>query len=448
MGRIPEQSEVLVIYGQLQIIDLFILLKESHDIPMELLQHDRPLTRGKKREKIRKENKNMQKAKRNVAMPAGIRNKLMAAVSMLLVSGIMMVSSTYAWFTLSTAPEVTNIKTTVAGNGSLEIALMPTDGTLAGITSGRGATLNTNWGNLIDLNVKGEGDGAGNLYGLDNVTMYPAYLNSADFDAAKILSIAAYGQDGRITKLVNDTMAVKSWATNSWSGGDYGVRAIGELDEGATGETTDDTFNTYGYVVDLALRLNTEASAGTPGKLLLQTAEAQRIYDGSENAETLGGGSYMSFNTNNNVLNIDDLMNAVRVTFVKDLGLASGGTVQVLGTAKLDVAAKKPADADGNVKASLYLYNEATKLEGDQAVILNSMTKNAAQQISAVVWLDGNAMKNSSVTADAAALVTSTLNLQFTTDVDLVPAMNTNLHGEAVDDEPAVSPSASPSAEP
>lgn len=441
MGRIPEQSEVLVIYGQLQIIDLFILLKESHDIPMELLQHDRPLTRGKKREKIRKENKNMQKAKRNVAMPAGIRNKLMAAVSMLLVSGIMMVSSTYAWFTLSTAPEVTNIKTTVAGNGSLEIALMPTDGTLAGITSGRGATLNTNWGNLIDLNVKGEGDGAGNLYGLDNVTMYPAYLNSAEFDATKILSIAAYGQDGRVTKLVDDTMAVKSWATDSWSGASYGVRAIGEKD----GETD---LNTYGYVVDLALRLNSTNTDGTAGKLLLQTAEAQRIYDGSENAQTLGGGSYMSFNTNNNVLNIDDLMKAVRVTFVKDLGLDSGGTVQVLGTAKLDVADKEPADADGNVKAPLYLYNEETKLEDDQAVILDSMTKNAAQQISAVVWLDGNAMKNSSVTVDDAALVTSTLNLQFTTDVDLVPAMNTNLHGEAVDDEPAVSPSASPSAEP
>lgn len=441
MGRIPEPSEVLVIYGQLQIIDLFILLKESHDIPMELLQHDRPLTRGKKREKIRKENKNMQKAKRNVAMPAGIRNKLMAAVSMLLVSGIMMVSSTYAWFTLSTAPEVTNIKTTVAGNGSLEIALMPTDGTLSGITSGRGETLNTNWGNLIDLNVKGEGDGAGNLYGLDNVTMYPAYLDSTGFDAAKILSIAAYGQDGRVTKLVDDTMAVKSWATNSWSGANYGVRAIGEKD----GDTD---LNTYGYVVDLALRLNSTNTDGTAGKLLLQTAGAQRIYDGSENAQTLGGGSYMSFNTNNNVLNIDDLMNAVRVTFVKDLGLASGGRVQVLGTAKLDVAAKQPADADGNVKAPLYLYNEGAKLEGNQAVILNSMTKNAAQQISAVVWLDGSAMKNSSVTVDDKALVTSTLNLQFTTDVDLVPAMNTNLHGEAVDDEPAVSPSASPSAEP
>ena len=78
----------------------------------------------------------MLKTKRKVSMPAGIRNKMMAAVSMLMVSSIMMVSSTYAWFTLSTAPEVKNISTTVAGNGSLEIALMPVDGLVGSITSG------------------------------------------------------------------------------------------------------------------------------------------------------------------------------------------------------------------------------------------------------------------------------------------------------------------------
>ena len=52
-----------------------------------------------------------------------IKNKLIAAIAMLLVSSIMMVSSTYAWFTLSTAPEVQGITTTVGANGNLEIAL-------------------------------------------------------------------------------------------------------------------------------------------------------------------------------------------------------------------------------------------------------------------------------------------------------------------------------------
>jgi hypothetical protein len=59
---------------------------------------------------------------------------------------------------------------------------------------------------------------------------------------------------------------------------------------------------------------------------------------------------------------------------------------------------------------------------------LTSLTKNAAQQISAVVWLDGTVVKNSSV-GTIATLVKSTLNLQFATDVKLVPASNKTLYG-------------------
>ena len=54
----------------------------------------------------------------------GVKKKLTAAIAMLLVATIMMVSSTYAWFTLSTAPEVTGITTSVGANGNLEMALL------------------------------------------------------------------------------------------------------------------------------------------------------------------------------------------------------------------------------------------------------------------------------------------------------------------------------------
>ena len=56
--------------------------------------------------------------KKNVK--TSIRNRLVAAISMLLIASIMLVTSTYAWFTLSTAPEVKGINNSVAGNGSLE----------------------------------------------------------------------------------------------------------------------------------------------------------------------------------------------------------------------------------------------------------------------------------------------------------------------------------------
>ena len=66
----------------------------------------------------------MRKKTKKTETYASIRKKLYSALAMLLVSSIMMVSSTYAWFVLSTAPEVTGIQTQVGANGALEIALL------------------------------------------------------------------------------------------------------------------------------------------------------------------------------------------------------------------------------------------------------------------------------------------------------------------------------------
>ena len=416
----------------------------------------------------------MAKQKRKVSMPAGIRNKMIAATSMLMVSCIMMVSSTYAWFTLSTAPEVKNISTTVAGNGSLEIALMPTSGLYKDISSGAGMSIesddvilteaNTTWGNIVQLNDDK------NTYGFANMTLNPAILNvertesettneetgestsvtteSNTFaDVTKPLAIAVYGYDGRVEKTDASTMALKSFDTSgdaqSFSSDSYGVRAIGELNGTKLGST-------YGYVVDLAFRLNTKVAAtegtstATVGKLLLQTEEKQRIYNNadseqgvSSNAETLGGGSYMSFNANNTGLNLDELIKAVRVTFVQNYGLGKeenqtddNPTPTILGTAKLDLSTKEPFGSS-ETKVDLYLYEDVnddnTKLTGENAVVLSKMTKNAATQVSAIVWLDGSVLRNASVSAIDTAMAQATLNLQFSTDAVLEPANNNAL---------------------
>ena len=200
----------------------------------------------------------MAKSKK-IRMPAGIRNKLMAAVSMLLVSTIMMVSTTYAWFTLSTAPEVTGITTSVGANGNLEMALLTSGKKDAGdkveiedtfnhldkITSAVGdsssaagktaLTANITWGNLVDL--------SDTSYGLDTINLMPARLNAtagADGAAAKVktehlLQTAVYGKDGRVDKLNDQTYSSASYnsATGNWSFSNtqtYGVRAIGAND--------------------------------------------------------------------------------------------------------------------------------------------------------------------------------------------------------------------------
>lgn len=375
--------------------------------------------------------------KQKVLMPAGIRSKLMAAASMLMVGVIMMVSSTYAWFTLSTAPEVKNISTTVAGNGSLEIALMPESGNIGTISAGAvgsnadAKTSNTKWGNLVDLSDVS--------YGLSSIKLYPAQLNTTTADGtvtfnekgSSPLSIPVYGGDGRIDSTSAENIGLRTYEDGGFSGESYGVRAIGEVNNGVVSST-------YGYVVDLALRLNTQnlktdgaTTSAVDGKLLLQTDEMQRIYSDSGNADTRGGGSYMSFTANGlKAEAVKKLMGAIRVTFVQNYGKLSSDPT-ILGTAKLDVSRDLTADANGEYKANLYLYSaDGTKLDQDKAVLLNAMEKNKACQISAIVWLDGRSVTNAEVAASEAMSLSGKLNLQFSTDVKLNPAANAPLKGK------------------
>lgn len=102
-----------------------------------------------------------------------IQKKLVAAVAMVLVACIMVVSSSYAWFTLSTAPEVTGIQTSVGSNGNLEMALRKTGTALDAIQSISAGgntfpTVNTYWGNLVKLDES---------YGLNEISLAPGRLN-------------------------------------------------------------------------------------------------------------------------------------------------------------------------------------------------------------------------------------------------------------------------------
>lgn len=160
-----------------------------------------------------------------------IRGKLISATCMLLVAMIMVVSSTYAWFTLSTAPEVTGISTAVGANGALEIALLPSAGAsaLSSITSGVGDSIkpinerNLTWGNLIDLSNN-------TFYGLDKITLYPSALNvTGNTLQAAPLVTPQFGADGRVSQLSANTVfgTYDSTAQNFPVGNNFGVRAVG-----------------------------------------------------------------------------------------------------------------------------------------------------------------------------------------------------------------------------
>ena len=166
----------------------------------------------------------------------GVKKKLTAAIAMLLVATIMMVSSTYAWFTLSTAPEVTGITTSVGANGNLEMALLPTSGetdainTAVGDSNKAAVEKNVTWGNLVDLSDAS--------YGLNNIKLLPSRLLAKNGRIANLtgaIAVADYGNDGRVTALNEGTVSgiyQKKSASDATmifkvSTDEYGVRALG-----------------------------------------------------------------------------------------------------------------------------------------------------------------------------------------------------------------------------
>ena len=174
--------------------------------------------------------------------------KLMGAIAMLLVASIMMSATSYAWFVLSTAPEVTDLTTTAGANGALEIALQSNkaDGTgRADILSGVGQsiaskdarTANTYWGNVVDLS---EG------YGLEHITLYPARLNlnGGVVNTTSMLSIPTFGTDGRVTSLKNAEKTYYKDGKFEQGQSHWGVNVMGATsDEAGAEETITLTYN-------------------------------------------------------------------------------------------------------------------------------------------------------------------------------------------------------------
>ena len=168
-----------------------------------------------------------------------VASKMMAAIAMLLVASVMMVGVTYAWISISSAPEASNISTTVGANGALEIALQSNQpgatNRRAEIKSGRGTSVaiksatesNKSWGNVVDLSTG---------YGIELTTLYPSRMNviGANVNTANYLSTPVFGTDGRITSLENASFVTYDGANQSnpfTEGRTYGANIIGDIDD-------------------------------------------------------------------------------------------------------------------------------------------------------------------------------------------------------------------------
>ncbi len=168
------------------------------------------------------------------------REKIVAVALMLAMSVAMMASVSYAWYTMSFAPEASGITTQVSSNGSLEVALAgryDADGNLlepgtSGVDSFSAedqttVKANLTWGNLINLSTN---------YGIENLVLRPATLDLVG--SSSFLSSKHYGEDGRVEGSATDFGFTK-WGIKDEQLGTYdfvyknsqyyGVRAISSL---------------------------------------------------------------------------------------------------------------------------------------------------------------------------------------------------------------------------
>ena len=155
-----------------------------------------------------------------------IKGKLISAIAMLLVATIMVVSSTYAWFTLSTAPEVKGVSTAVGANGALEMLLATKDGEgnwvyESGQVSGA-KDRNTYWGNLVDFSNRD--------YGQNAITLLPSTINLSNEGKLSLLNplqTPVYGADGRVESLSPNVISGLYSGTAFLPEDNYGFRGLG-----------------------------------------------------------------------------------------------------------------------------------------------------------------------------------------------------------------------------
>ena len=206
------------------------------------------------------------------------------------------------------------------------------------------------------------------------------------------------------------------------------VRELDAVDGSGSGSTKVDLTSTYGYALDMAFRCNAPLS-----ELLLQTEALQRIYEDSFSASTMGGGSYMEFKSSDKNFTFEQtikLMDAVRVAFIDDQNA-------ILGIAKLNTSNR--ITVDDSIKAPLYLYDFSFSNEdedrgalimGERRKFDNTITnldRNVSKAVTVLVWLDGDIVDNTMVSAESETSLNGILNLQFASSADLVPADNNSL---------------------
>lgn len=329
-----------------------------------------------------------------------LKTKLMASVVMLLIAAVLMSTASYAWFTLSTNPEIANIQANVTANGNLEIALDAGANTAPGASAVGDAGQNETWGNLVDL--KGFFKAGTNG---DTIRLKPVQFLPPTATAPVTISKPVYGLDGRISSLSALNRVNAADATSGDDFKDFGGIWVYTDATPVTAATTvaagsyDERI--YAFEVDFWLRTNATGSTVSLSEAVSRTEDAA-----DEHAGEIGLGSFISDEKNVTILFQDG----------EDWYMAQRGTPTTTAPDKYPLSL---------VSCTITETGVITVDASPETSI--ELTANTAKEIKMFVFMDGVALTNKDALLSIAEMK---MNIQFTSSATLTSEdVEMNGHG-------------------
>ncbi len=338
-----------------------------------------------------------------------MKQKLIAMTAMMVLSAIMLSSVSYAWFTLSTNPEITEMKVNVAANQNLEIALdngyadetAVNNASKFDTTSGAQGSKTGNpytWGNLLDLSY---------AFGTNGFTPMMQPVKFTNTSGAGSFSYPKYGEDGRVSALDNLVETVFS-----------DLSTVANPTGGVKGySVTTKNAPYYAFSVEFWVRTN------VAGNLTLSEA-TERASDGIESTTSKvndkeGAGSYFM------IPGYEELKKATTDAAKQEQAKAIEEYVKNLRIAFVNAEKQTVQAQVATITAGgkcLLTIDDATT-DGTTEVI-TALTANVAEKVTMYIYLDGETITN----ADALLFDINDVifNIQFANDALVGDAMTGN----------------------
>jgi hypothetical protein len=347
----------------------------------------------------------------------------MAAIAMLCVSAVMLTGVSYAWFTLSTNPEVTNITANVSANENLEIALDN------GYSSGEGDTTSVDLASKNDAAGGVQGSTTGNPYTWGNLVNLSQAFETINSTSTSLqitpvtyktagLKYPEYGKDGRVSGL-KDLKSVAISDYTSVSTPDGGVKVWKKTDNSTVYDALE---------IDYWLRSNENCNVS----LSEAAKRANSDYDDQEAsiADTAdvnaaqGAGSYIVLKAQSGTTTTDNSAKRVR-DYAKNLVIRFDVYTSSTATNYTSVYASLTEDTTYNtladdaqltttgIKYKLALVNGLQTASTASTALTTdyiALDANTAKLVKMYVYLDGETVTNAAALLDT---VDMEMNIQF-----------------------------------